>query len=122
MVQETSNPADLLFVFAGKYPIITFEEFITIARDAPRVVGIYPEIKNPVLMNQHVSHNPTSLTSTFTAELSLPFISLETSSFASNQLLYIRRSNGLVVRDLRIKWWRHLKNMDMEAHICPRSG
>lgn len=48
------------------YPIITFEEFITIARDAPRVVGIYPEIKNPVLMNQHVSHNPTSLTSTFT--------------------------------------------------------
>ncbi|CAG7903513.1 unnamed protein product [Brassica rapa] len=51
---ETSNSADLLFVFAGKYPIITFEEFITIARDAPRVVGIYPEIKNPVLMNQHV--------------------------------------------------------------------
>ncbi|KAL0865702.1 hypothetical protein Bca101_044820 [Brassica carinata] len=40
--------------YNGKYPIITFEEFITIARDAPRVVGIYPEIKNPVLMNQHV--------------------------------------------------------------------
>jgi len=40
--------------YNGMYPIITFEEFLTIARDAPRVVGIYPEIKNPVLMNQHV--------------------------------------------------------------------
>ncbi|WZZ69009.1 hypothetical protein YC2023_080379 [Brassica napus] len=40
--------------YNGKYPIITFEEFLAIARDAPRVVGIYPEIKNPVLMNQHV--------------------------------------------------------------------
>ncbi|KAF2605934.1 hypothetical protein F2Q68_00045559 [Brassica cretica] len=40
--------------YNGKYPIITFEEFITIARDAPRVVSIYPEIKNPVLINQHV--------------------------------------------------------------------
>lgn len=54
-----------LVCISGKYPIITFEEFIAIAHDAPRVVGIYPEIKNPVLMNQHVSHNPpTSLTST----------------------------------------------------------
>nr|VDD02072.1 unnamed protein product [Brassica rapa] len=40
--------------YNGKYPIITFEEFLAIAQDAPRVVGIYPEIKNPVLMNQHV--------------------------------------------------------------------
>jgi glycerophosphoryl diester phosphodiesterase len=40
---------------SGKFPIITFEEFISIALDAPRVVGIYPEIKNPVLINQHVS-------------------------------------------------------------------
>ncbi|CAA7043229.1 unnamed protein product [Microthlaspi erraticum] len=40
--------------YNGKYPIITFDEFLTIAREAPRVVGIYPEIKNPVLMNQHV--------------------------------------------------------------------
>ncbi|RXH96447.1 hypothetical protein DVH24_008951 [Malus domestica] len=40
--------------FTGKYPIITFEEYISIALDAPRVVGIYPEIKNPVLINQHV--------------------------------------------------------------------
>ncbi|THF94742.1 hypothetical protein TEA_009339 [Camellia sinensis var. sinensis] len=38
----------------GKFQIITFEEYISIALDAPRVVGIYPEIKNPVLMNQHV--------------------------------------------------------------------
>lgn len=35
--------------------MITFEEFISIALDAPRVVGIYPEIKNPVFINQHVS-------------------------------------------------------------------
>lgn len=40
---------------SGKFSIITFEEFIEIALDAPRVVGIYPEIKNPVFINQHVS-------------------------------------------------------------------
>ncbi|RDX97663.1 Glycerophosphodiester phosphodiesterase GDPD5, partial [Mucuna pruriens] len=40
--------------FNGMFQIITFEEFISIALDAPRVVGIYPEIKNPVLINQHV--------------------------------------------------------------------
>lgn len=40
--------------FNGKFQILTFEEFITIALDAPRVVGIYPEIKNPVHINQHV--------------------------------------------------------------------
>ncbi|PON69692.1 Glycerophosphoryl diester phosphodiesterase [Trema orientale] len=40
--------------YNGKFSIITFEEFIDIALDAPRVVGIYPEIKNPVLINQHV--------------------------------------------------------------------
>ena len=39
----------------GKFPIITFEEFISIALEAPRVVGIYPEIKNPVFINQYVS-------------------------------------------------------------------
>ncbi|XVE56804.1 hypothetical protein DITRI_Ditri04bG0040100 [Diplodiscus trichospermus] len=40
--------------YNGKFPIITFEEFISIALDAPRVVGIYPEIKNPVFINQNV--------------------------------------------------------------------
>uniref|UniRef100_A0A5B6YMM6 glycerophosphodiester phosphodiesterase n=1 Tax=Davidia involucrata TaxID=16924 RepID=A0A5B6YMM6_DAVIN len=40
--------------YNGKFPIITFEEFISIALDAPRVVGIYPEIKNPVFINQCV--------------------------------------------------------------------
>lgn len=40
--------------YNGKFSIITFEEFIVIALDAPRIVGIYPEIKNPVLINQHV--------------------------------------------------------------------
>lgn len=40
--------------YNGQFPIITFEEFISIALDAPRVVGIYPEIKNPVFINQHV--------------------------------------------------------------------
>lgn len=46
----------LLLWSAGKFSIITFEEFISIALDAPRVVGIYPEIKNPVLINQHVGN------------------------------------------------------------------
>ncbi|XP_010105504.2 glycerophosphodiester phosphodiesterase GDPD6 [Morus notabilis] len=40
--------------YNGKFSIITFEGFIEIALDAPRVVGIYPEIKNPVFINQHV--------------------------------------------------------------------
>ncbi|KAL0914269.1 hypothetical protein M5K25_014599 [Dendrobium thyrsiflorum] len=40
--------------YNGKFSIITFEEFIAIALDANRIVGIYPEIKNPVLINQHV--------------------------------------------------------------------
>nr|GMC52597.1 glycerophosphodiester phosphodiesterase GDPD6 [Ipomoea batatas] len=40
--------------YNGQFPIITFEEYISIALDAPRVVGIYPEIKNPVFVNQHV--------------------------------------------------------------------
>ncbi|XP_052176195.1 glycerophosphodiester phosphodiesterase GDPD6-like [Diospyros lotus] len=40
--------------YNGKYQIITFEEYIAIALDASRVVGIYPEIKNPVFINQQV--------------------------------------------------------------------
>lgn len=40
--------------YNGQFSIITFEEFISIALDAPRVVGIYPEIKNPVFVNKHV--------------------------------------------------------------------
>ncbi|KAK3029948.1 hypothetical protein RJ639_038176 [Escallonia herrerae] len=40
--------------YNGKFSIITFEEFISIALDAPRVVGIYPEMKNPVFINQRV--------------------------------------------------------------------
>ncbi|CAF2355780.1 unnamed protein product [Brassica napus] len=40
--------------YNGKFPIITLDEYIAIALDAPRVVGIYPEIKNPVFINQQV--------------------------------------------------------------------
>jgi len=40
--------------YNGKYKIITFEEYILIALYADRIVGIYPEIKNPVFINQHV--------------------------------------------------------------------
>ncbi|KAE8672332.1 Glycerophosphodiester phosphodiesterase GDPD5 [Hibiscus syriacus] len=40
--------------YNGKFQIITFEEFISFALDAPRV-GIYPEVKNLVFINQHVS-------------------------------------------------------------------
>ncbi|KAM0873619.1 hypothetical protein ACQ4PT_037958 [Festuca glaucescens] len=40
--------------YNGKYSIITFEEFISIALDASRTVGIYPEIKDPVHINKHV--------------------------------------------------------------------
>lgn len=44
-----------MLVISGKFPIITLDEYIAIALDAPRVVGIYPEIKNPVFINQQVS-------------------------------------------------------------------
>ncbi|KAJ4792379.1 Glycerophosphodiester phosphodiesterase [Rhynchospora pubera] len=37
-----------------KFSIITFEEFISVGLEAERTVGIYPEIKNPVFINQHV--------------------------------------------------------------------
>ncbi|KAL9243306.1 hypothetical protein vseg_017208 [Gypsophila vaccaria] len=40
--------------YNGKFPIISFEEYITIALYAPRVVGIYPEIKDPIFINKHV--------------------------------------------------------------------
>ncbi|KAI4386413.1 hypothetical protein MLD38_004345 [Melastoma candidum] len=40
--------------YNGMFQIITFEEYISIALDAERVVGIYPEIKNPVHVNDHV--------------------------------------------------------------------
>lgn len=40
--------------YNGKHLIINFEKFISIALNAPRVVGIYPEIKNPIFINQHV--------------------------------------------------------------------
>jgi hypothetical protein len=40
------------------YKIITFEEYILIALYANRVVGIYPEIKDPIFINQHVSILP----------------------------------------------------------------
>ncbi|XP_044477196.1 glycerophosphodiester phosphodiesterase GDPD6-like [Mangifera indica] len=40
--------------YNGRFQIITFEEYISIALDASRVVGIYPEIKDPVFINQHV--------------------------------------------------------------------
>ncbi|KAG6493911.1 hypothetical protein ZIOFF_048914 [Zingiber officinale] len=40
--------------YNGKFSIITFEEFIAIALDANRIVGIYPEIKDPVFINQRV--------------------------------------------------------------------
>ncbi|CAL4961256.1 unnamed protein product [Urochloa decumbens] len=40
--------------YNGMFSIITFEEFISIALDAERTVGIYPEIKDPVFINKHV--------------------------------------------------------------------
>ncbi|XP_039039175.1 glycerophosphodiester phosphodiesterase GDPD6-like [Hibiscus syriacus] len=42
------------FAYAGKFYLITFDGFISVALHAKRVVGIYPEIKNPVFINQHV--------------------------------------------------------------------
>ncbi|OAE20660.1 hypothetical protein AXG93_154s1340 [Marchantia polymorpha subsp. ruderalis] len=41
-------------VVYDQFDIITFEEFIAVALNSPRIVGIYPEIKNPVFINEHV--------------------------------------------------------------------
>ncbi|KAF0907207.1 hypothetical protein E2562_015716 [Oryza meyeriana var. granulata] len=40
--------------YNGESRIITFDEFIDIAVSAERVVGIYPEMKNPVFVNKQV--------------------------------------------------------------------
>ncbi|XP_020258931.1 glycerophosphodiester phosphodiesterase GDPD6-like, partial [Asparagus officinalis] len=40
--------------YNGKFRIITFDEYISIALAAPRTVGIYPEIKNPIFVNKYV--------------------------------------------------------------------
>lgn len=45
----------MFYLIIGKYQIITFEEYILIALYADRVVGIYPEIKDPIFINKHVS-------------------------------------------------------------------
>ncbi len=45
----------LSHLITGKYQIITFDEYILIALYADRVVGIYPELKNPIFINEHVS-------------------------------------------------------------------
>jgi len=37
--------------FDGKYTIPTLEEYIGVAKAAPRRVGIYPELKNPAIIN-----------------------------------------------------------------------
>lgn len=55
----------------GKFPIITFEEYISIALDAQRVVGIYPEMKNPVFINQHVSNFSSQLSQEMVAQSKL---------------------------------------------------
>jgi glycerophosphoryl diester phosphodiesterase len=49
-----SNIHNFLTWCSGKYPILRFEEYIEIALNASRVVGIYAELKNPVFINQHV--------------------------------------------------------------------
>jgi len=53
-VPECRSFIMLSYWITGKYQIITFEEYILIALYADRIVGIYPEIKNPVFINQHV--------------------------------------------------------------------
>jgi glycerophosphoryl diester phosphodiesterase len=56
--------------FDGQLPIITFERYIQIAQNASRTVGIYPEIKSPVFINQHVQFpNGQSFEQTFVALL-----------------------------------------------------
>ncbi|KAI4977666.1 hypothetical protein ZWY2020_014220 [Hordeum vulgare] len=54
IVDFTLRELKSLRVKQGKYNILTFDEFILIALHADRVVGIYPEIKNPIFINQHV--------------------------------------------------------------------
>ena len=45
--------------FDGLYTIPTLEEHIAVAKSASRKVAIYPEIKNPEMINSHVLENST---------------------------------------------------------------
>ncbi|MCL7048703.1 hypothetical protein MKW94_030058, partial [Papaver nudicaule] len=49
-----NNNTKVISRVPSKFSIITFEEYISVALDAPRVVGIYPEIKDPISTNKHV--------------------------------------------------------------------
>ncbi|GJN24096.1 hypothetical protein PR202_gb11814 [Eleusine coracana subsp. coracana] len=84
--------------YNGKYQIITFEEYILIALYANRVVGIYPEIKNPIFINQHTY-------SEITSNASLAFISKHVigigpskDSIVPPKDNYLRPPTDLVVR------------------------
>ena len=46
--------------FDGRYELATFEEYIEIANNAPRTIGIYPELKYPNWMNTLNLLNGTS--------------------------------------------------------------
>ncbi|KAI4968622.1 hypothetical protein ZWY2020_045952 [Hordeum vulgare] len=54
IVDFTLRELKSLRVKQRKYDILTFDEFILIALHADRVVGVYPEIKSPIFINQHV--------------------------------------------------------------------
>lgn len=43
--------------FNGLYPIVTLQEYIDVVKAANRSVGIYPEIKEPVLTNKRFFNN-----------------------------------------------------------------
>uniref|UniRef100_H2YK04 glycerophosphodiester phosphodiesterase n=1 Tax=Ciona savignyi TaxID=51511 RepID=H2YK04_CIOSA len=46
--------------YNGLFPIATFDEYVAVAKFAPRTIGIYPETKQPALFNHFISrHNVT---------------------------------------------------------------
>ncbi|KAL5197919.1 hypothetical protein ABZP36_001431 [Zizania latifolia] len=66
----------------GESPNITFDEFIDIALSAERVVGIYPEMKNPVFINKQVKWADGK-------KYEDKFIAALVHSFAPTSLIYV---------------------------------
>ena len=111
--------------FAGKYQVLTFEEYIAIALNANRVVGIYPEIKSPVFVNRHVSLLATHMNFT-----SLIGVAMHPVFFLYSCLTRTRlwlsfpygRSNGPGAKHMKTSLLRHCWSMVTRGSIYQRSG
>ena len=101
-------------MISGKYPIISFEHFIEIALNASRVVGIYPELKNPVFIKEHVNHLILSLLHSN--------INIHFSIQCSRKIRENDRLVGEMENNLKTYLWRRSSNMATRESTFPIYG